>query len=321
MLIPFKVDVPEERWPIANYLIILINVLMFIWQSTMSPDFGEHLVLKGWGYLPGIIGSVWIHGSLMHLFGNMLFLWVFGNAVCAKVGNKRYFICYLILGFFATTAYLIVNGAYPCLGASGAVNGVVGMYLVLFYRNSISCLLFLFPFIRIFSVSSFWIILYGSAFDIIGLLMGSQGIAYWAHLGGLVGGFLMSSGLLEYKFITMDRHEESIFVFFQNINPFNKDKIDQAFEEIKINPELQWPTVSQDTIHQRVKGESDEQLTPEPIANMHTKKDKTDMPSTPPPATIRFSCRCGKVLKVPIMHGGQSGICPKCNKKVDIPIE
>ena len=318
MIIPFKVDVPQKRWPISNYMIILFTTLVFVWQTTISPDHGKYFILDGWHHLPGIFGSIWIHAHLLHLIGNLIFLWIFGNAVCAKVGNLRYFVCYLALGLFETIVYLIIDGR-PCLGASGVINGIVGMYLVLYYRNSISCLFMFFLYIRVFSVASFWMILYWFAFDIIGILLGNQGIAYWAHLSGLMSGIILSTAFLKFKWIVMDRHEESIFMFYKHF--FDRFKKKEILEEIEIEPEIQWPVVSQDAMSNKRSGPNGAQTKNDPLKNMPHDKDKGMQAQSAPPNFIRFNCHCGKQLKISILHGGESGICPRCNQKVDIPIE
>jgi membrane associated rhomboid family serine protease len=121
----------------------------------------------------------------------MLFLWIFGNAVCAKIGNLRYLPIYTGLGIIAGMSQLLFSGEGG-LGASGAINGIVGMYLVFFPTNEITCyflMIFLLrPCVKEFSLSSYWMILFWLAFDIWGAMQGGGGIAYFAHLGGFAGG-------------------------------------------------------------------------------------------------------------------------------------
>ena len=130
---------------------------------------------------------MWLHGGLLHLLGNLLFLWVFGNAVCAKIGNLRYLLLYVLLGVTAGIAHLLISRG-AVIGASGAINGVVGMYLVLFYENEITCLFafwLIVLYVRVFAVSSIWMILLWLLWDVVGaLLPGGSNVAYFAHLGG-----------------------------------------------------------------------------------------------------------------------------------------
>ena len=159
-LFPWSVDVPRERLPYMNWLIILVTIAVFIVQtsdllemqtrhnpyihdiSEAEPEEKEEipgitgvLTLDGWG-IKGLLGHMWLHGGFLHLFGNMWFLLIFGNAVCAKIGNLRYLLMYILFGISAGIVHLLFDGD-PALGASGAINGVVGMYLVLFPENGI----------------------------------------------------------------------------------------------------------------------------------------------------------------------------------------
>ena len=116
---------------------------------------------------------MWLHGGLLHLFGNLLFLWIFGNAVCAKVGNLRYILLYVLLGVVAGMAHLLTSRG-AALGASGAVSGIVGMYLVLFYENEVTCLFafwLILPYVRVFAVSSVWMIVLWLCWNIVGALL------------------------------------------------------------------------------------------------------------------------------------------------------
>ncbi|MFP4191796.1 MAG: rhomboid family intramembrane serine protease, partial [Candidatus Hydrogenedentota bacterium] len=147
----------------------------------------------------GLLSYMLVHGSFMHLLGNMLFLWVFGNAVCAKVGNWTYVLIYIAAGIAGGMAHLVLNGA-PTIGASGAVNGVVGMYLVFYPLNNITCFYLIFlpfpPFCGSVSLSSMWIILLWLVVDIWGVIGGGAPVAYWAHIGGFATGFGIGALLL-----------------------------------------------------------------------------------------------------------------------------
>ena len=149
---PFSDDNPTQNKPYVTYFLIGVCCFIFLWQFTLPPQLFESAVynfgvvpasLLGSkeGYLPAtttIFTSMFMHGGWMHLIGNMLFLWIFGNAVCAKIGNVRYLPIYLGLGIFAGLTHMIFQGG-PVIGASGAINGVVGMFLVFFPENSITC--------------------------------------------------------------------------------------------------------------------------------------------------------------------------------------
>jgi membrane associated rhomboid family serine protease len=192
-IIPWEVDVPEERVPYANYFIIGSVIVVFLVQYivTYLVSSGRYVYDPGKvqqltsvlnllntfvldGYLfSGLIGHMWLHGGFFHLFGNILFLWIFGNAVCAKIGNVYYLLVYLLLGIFAAVTHLVFNGDWA-IGASGAVNGIVGLYLVLFPQNDITCYFFMLffyrPYWKEFTLSSYWMILFWLVFDIFGMI-------------------------------------------------------------------------------------------------------------------------------------------------------
>ena len=224
MFIPYRVDVPMYRWPICNVAVIAATVLFYVvFQgdalSANNPsrileivgDYSRNhpMILDCWDWT-GMLGHVLLHADVLHLAGNMLFLWVFGNAICAKIGNMSYLVVYLSLAWCAAAAHICFDGD-PAIGASGAINGIVGMFLVYYPLNSISCYCWFYYRGTTFSVSSYWMILLWVAFDIWGVVAGHQGVAYWAHIGGLAAGATLASILLAVRLVRMDEFEESIF--------------------------------------------------------------------------------------------------------------
>src|SRR5262249_28031129 len=157
--------------------------------------------------LLGYVGHVFVHGDVLHLLGNMLFLWVFGNAVCGKLGNGPYLALYFGLALCEGLISSTIDPR-PAIGASGVIHGVVGMYLVWYSLNEISCWFAYWFFSAAGSgtihVSSFWMILLWLAFDIWGALRGGGNIGYAAHLTGFVLGFGLAIVLLKMKWIEMD---------------------------------------------------------------------------------------------------------------------
>lgn len=176
-------------------------------EQTANDKIGR-FVLNGWK-ITGLFGHMWLHGGIIHLVGNLIFLWLFGNAVCSKIGNLAYLPVYVGLGLIAAVSHLIFVGG-PMIGASGAINGIVGMYLVFFPENSISCFFLLLFHPITFSVSGYWIILLWFAFDIWGAVSGGQGVAYFAHIGGFVVGFGLAVLMLKLKWVEMERDEKSL---------------------------------------------------------------------------------------------------------------
>ena len=209
--LPFHVDVPMARWPVTNFLFIVATVFVFgaIRWGSVPPESIEPYILK-LGDAKGIYGHIFLHFGYLHIFGNMMFLWVFGNAICAKLGNISFFFAYVLLGCIAGIAHLLLDGG-PAIGASGAVNAVVGMYLVLYPRNNVSCFYWFFFKIGTFSISGIWVILYWLVFDIWGAVSGGGSVAYWAHLGGFGAGFLLATVLLFTGLVEMNSTEESLY--------------------------------------------------------------------------------------------------------------
>ena len=146
--------------------------------------------------------SMFIHGGWMHLIGNMLFLWVFGDNVEDRLGRIKYLLFYLITGLFASAAQLAVNlnSGIPAIGASGAIAGVLGAYFLLFPTSQIRTLVFFF-FITIIALPAYlligiWVLM--QFFSAVGSLGGTfaGGVAYWAHVGGFVAGFVIIAAFL-----------------------------------------------------------------------------------------------------------------------------
>jgi membrane associated rhomboid family serine protease len=144
-----------------------------------------------------VFTSMFLHGGWMHLIGNMWYLWIFGDNVEQAMGRARYIVFYLVTGVAASMSHILsnVNSHLPSIGASGAISGVLGAYLLLYPRARVQTLIFLGFFIRVFSIPAgfvlgFWFLLQ--------LLSGSSagnqdagGVAFWAHIGGFIAGMLL----------------------------------------------------------------------------------------------------------------------------------
>jgi membrane associated rhomboid family serine protease len=208
-IIPYQADVPMHRWPFTNFaaiaLITLTSVALMVGGDPMAI---RAFALDGWSPT-GLLGHLFAHGGLIHLFGNMLFLWVFGNAVCAKVGNLAYPFLFLLFGLFGGVLHILFDGA-PAIGASGAINGVVGMFLFYYPQNEIRFLWFFFLRGGSFALSSIWLILFWLVFDIWGAVSGSAGVAYWAHIGGFAAGAGIAAASLHFDWVEMTRTERSL---------------------------------------------------------------------------------------------------------------
>jgi membrane associated rhomboid family serine protease len=325
MLIPYQVDVPFDRQPVANWGLIAVTVAVF--GLEVANKFGEDVLgpylCTGWDNPIGWVTSLFLHADIIHLAGNMLFLWVFGNAVCAKVGNALYLPVYLAAGLAGNFAQLTSDPTTPSLGASGAINGMVGAYLVFFPTNDISCMLWIWLRPTFFTLSSYWIIMYFLMWDILGAYIGSGPVAHWAHLGGFAGGFAMAVVLLKTKVVKMERDELSLL---QAIG------IDKRPEQKRLghNPvdfyEAEMRRVERETAANRL--EYAEAAPPPPVRMAAP----VPIPAPRPMASaavksaasqdeqlVRFSCKCGKSIKAPARLAGKKGKCPRCGEAVVIP--
>ena len=229
MLIPYQVDVPMYRWPYANVAVIALTVIYYaalqsdalvptnaleVMVSDAEPEFETSLILTGW-HFAGMVGHALLHADVLHLLGNMLFLWVFGNAICAKIGKVAYLFIYAALAWFAAAIHLTIVGG-PMIGASGAINGIVGVFLMWYPLNSISCFYWFYIRGGTFRVSSYWMILLWLVFDIWGVATGGGSVAYWAHIGGFIAGLALGALLLLTHAVKMVETERSLIDAIRN---------------------------------------------------------------------------------------------------------
>jgi membrane associated rhomboid family serine protease len=237
---PLKDNIPTERFPVITVALIVANVIAyFFWQqgglSLGEPSDPAYLQnLYEWAAYPyeithpgeqcfpegdritcdeangaeydlppawvTVFTAMFMHGSLLHLGGNMLFLWIFGNNVEDSMGPVKFVLFYLLAGLAATAGQVIIDPdlAVPNIGASGAVAGVLGGYLVLFPQAKVVTVIFIIFFFTILELPAllflgFWFIqqiLFGY-FDLLTPAGGGGGVAYFAHIGGFVFGLLL----------------------------------------------------------------------------------------------------------------------------------
>jgi rhomboid family protein len=209
-MIPIADESPRRYLPIINYILILINIFVFIIQP--SAHFGQELFFETYGVTPShilnsdnfisfytVLTSMFVHGGFMHLAGNLLYLWIFGDNIEYILGHFRYLIFYLVVGIGAALMQVLFfpGSDIPMIGASGAISGVLGAYLVKFPRNRVSILIFLVFIIRVIRVPAFmalglWFLfqLYNGYFTAAVANEGS-GVAWFAHIGGFLSGFVL----------------------------------------------------------------------------------------------------------------------------------
>lgn len=205
MLFPIGDDqVRGGHYPLISYIFIALNVIVFFFEVNMPPAQLETFIFE-YGSIPAettrgqdlytLLTSMFLHGGWMHLIGNMLFLWVFADNIEAVIGSTRFVIFYLLGGLAAHAAHIYFNwdSTIPTVGASGAISAVMGAYLVMFPASRIKMLFFLFTFrIPAFLFLGFWIWQqWASGTAALNVeTVQSEGVAWWAHIGGFVFGVL-----------------------------------------------------------------------------------------------------------------------------------
>lgn len=219
-MIPIKDDNPTRYFPVATILLILANIGVFIHQMTLGSEsqafiyrlgvipweithFQEasHMPFNYRSNMPNVFTlftSMFVHGGIFHLLGNMLYLWIFGDNIESLVGHLRFLIFYLCCGLGAAFVRIITgpNSLIPMIGASGAISGVLGAYLLRFPRAKVHVLIFFFFFIRVVRVSAlfvlgFWFLI--QLFNGLGALKLGEtgGVAWFAHIGGFIAGMIL----------------------------------------------------------------------------------------------------------------------------------
>lgn len=217
MLLPLKDDIPSRRFPFVTYSIIAVNIVVFMFEATMSKEqlqaFFELIAVIPAEYTAFLRGepvpllkllaapfaSMFLHGGWMHLFGNMWFLYLFGDNVEDAMGHSRFLLFYLLTGLAATVAHIFVNplSPIPIVGASGAISGVVGAYFLMFPTARVLTLVPIFFFVDIVLLPAvvfigmwflfqFWSGLLSLAVPHLG------GVAWWAHIGGFIAGLILA---------------------------------------------------------------------------------------------------------------------------------
>jgi membrane associated rhomboid family serine protease len=213
MFIPLKDLNPRRTYPYVNTALIIINFAVFLYQITMPPRAYQHFVMAnatipahalGWlngrvsaetAFLP-IFTSMFLHSGVAHILGNMLFLWIFGDNVEDYCGHVGYLVFYLGCGIGSGLLHILFNlhSALPALGASGAISGVMGAYLLLYPRSQILTLVFIFliPLPAILILGGWFLLQFLSAVGTLGGAATSGGVAWWAHVGGFMMGLYIT---------------------------------------------------------------------------------------------------------------------------------
>jgi membrane associated rhomboid family serine protease len=215
VFIPLKDENPSRSFPFVNVLLILTNVAVFLYQYSLPPRafkafvyadatiparfpafLSGHLGFEA-AFLP-LVTSLFLHGGLLHIAGNMLFLWIFGDNIEDFFGHLPYLLFYLFCGVGSGLLHVAFNwgSTVPAIGASGAISGVMGAYILLFPRERILTLVFIFlvPIPAYFVLGVWFIFQFMAALNMLGAnsVAASGGVAVWAHVGGFLLGMLIT---------------------------------------------------------------------------------------------------------------------------------
>ena len=214
-MIPISDDNPARLTPIVTWLIIALCIIVYLWERSLGRDMEAAIVVLG--FVPrslmaphsapaGFVGpspavtiftSMFMHGGVLHLAGNMLYLWIFGNNVEDAMGHARFFLFYLVCGAAAALALAWIDPAsrIPMVGASGAISGVLAGYVLLFPRARVTVIVPLGIIFYPFALSAFWVVSFWFVLQLISAAFSDPhqpGVAWWAHVGGFAAGLLLT---------------------------------------------------------------------------------------------------------------------------------
>ncbi|MDP2683314.1 MAG: rhomboid family intramembrane serine protease [Deltaproteobacteria bacterium] len=209
-MIPLKDDNPTRTFPFVTILIIVTNIVVYIYQLTLGQKAETLFILRA-GAIPyeiirfadihplafippplTLFSAMFIHGGFLHVAGNMLYLWIFGDNIEDRLGHFRFIVFYLLSGLIASLAHIIMlpNSTIPMIGASGAIAGVLGAYFLLYPRAHVLTLVFFFFFVDIIRIPALVFLGLWFVFQILSSA-GGGGIAWYAHIGGFIGGAVL----------------------------------------------------------------------------------------------------------------------------------
>jgi rhomboid family protein len=228
-MFPYRDENQTQRTPIVNYLLIALNIIVWLFVEGAGSPLALARAVCDLGLIPGeltgalppgtrfpmgdglmcltdpgrqishVFTSMFLHGSWMHLIGNMWFLWVFGDNIEDSMGRVRYAIFYLVCGVAAAMTQVLLNpsSVIPMVGASGAISGVMGAYLVLYPRVRVYALLILGFFFTSIALPAWTMLVYWAAIQLVSGVFGlfasesTGGVAFWAHVGGFLAGVVL----------------------------------------------------------------------------------------------------------------------------------
>lgn len=223
-MIPLRDINPTRRVPVVNVTIIGVNVVAFLYEVSLGS--GLDVFFAAYAVIPhnitaavsappfhlfplfSLFTSMFLHGGWLHLGGNMLYLWIFGDNVEDKLGHGRYLIFYLLCGLTASVVHIVVDplSTMPTVGASGAISGVLAAYLLMFPKARVVTVIPIFVFLQVAElpallVLGMWFVLqfFNGLISLGYETAGMGGVAWWAHIGGFVAGFALVLPFRKFK--------------------------------------------------------------------------------------------------------------------------
>ena len=215
-MIPFSDDNPVEHTPFMNWLLIALCVVAFVWEFSLG-DKGMDAALAIFGFTPAvffgsepalsasygvpadatIFTSMFLHGGFLHLAGNMLYLWIFGNNIEEAMGHVRYTLFYLVCGVSAALTMGLIgpHSEVPMIGASGAISGVLGAYMLLYPRARVHVIIPLGIIFYPLWIRAVWVVGIWFAMQLLSAAFtdsSQPGTAFWAHVGGFGAGLILT---------------------------------------------------------------------------------------------------------------------------------
>ena len=207
-MIPLRDNLPTRRRPVVTWALVAANVLAFLYERASIAG-GYRAFVSDWGFVPArfladpvadlvtIATSMFLHGGWLHLGGNLLYLWIFGDNVEDRLGRTRFLAFYFGSGAVAAFAQMLVDPSslLPMVGASGAIAGVLGAYLFLHPRQPIKTVVPIFVFLQLIDLPAFvviglWFVMQLAEGFLSLASPGHTGVAFFAHIGGFVAGFV-----------------------------------------------------------------------------------------------------------------------------------
>lgn len=213
-MIPIKDLSPSRRTPVVTYAVLAICMLAFLWQVGQGVE-GMQRAIFGLGLIPGVITgavelvpelrlvpagltvitSMFLHAGWLHLAGNMLYLWIFADNIEDRLGHLGFALFYITSGLAAAAAQIAPDPAstVPMVGASGAISGVLGAYLVLFPRARVVVFIPI-SFMLLHEIRAFWLLAIWFGLQLVSAVAAPSGagVAWWAHIGGFVAGMVIA---------------------------------------------------------------------------------------------------------------------------------